>query len=230
MLWRVESRRPLLFVFEHIIESIDNLGTTRIRQDRLTLARTGPRWQNRKSFIEVGGEAGANFHAIRQFDIKTSSPGALVTDCPLEAQQTLNKCVNNYNTANPTNPIDGTFFVQTENETRSRFGIYWNSSLVIPVEPRITVQIDNQGDYFFPVSHDNSTDTRFRHQYTQAVKFYVFPNLDFEPTYKIFLFENKVQNHFLFQQELAIKINLAFDLWNWHQGGEEVRYKKPSPQ
>jgi hypothetical protein len=199
-------------------------------RSRLTLARTGPRWQNRKSFFEVGGEAGANFHAIRQFDIKTSSSGTLVTQCPLEAQQTLSKCVNNYNTANPTIPITQSFFVQTENETRDRFGIYWNSSLVIPLDPRITIQIDNQGDYFFPVANDNSTDTRFRHQYTQAVKFYVFPNLDFEPTYKIFLFENKVQNHFLFQQELAIKINLAFDLWNWHEKKQEVQYKKPSPQ
>lgn len=212
-----------------IITSPENL-LFNPNRSRLTLARTGPRWQNRKSFFEVGGEAGANFHAIRQFDIKTSPSGTLVTTCPLDAQQTLNKCVNDYNITNPTTPIDNSFFVQTVNETRSRFGIYWNSTLVVPLHPRVTIQIDNQGDYLFPGAHDNSTDTRFRHQYTQAVKFYVFPNLEFEPTYKIFLFENKVQNHFLFQQELAIKINLAFDLWNWHERRQEVRYQKPSPQ
>ncbi len=197
-------------------------------RSRLTVARTGPRWQNRKSFFELGGEAGSNLDAIRQFDIQTTSAGLLVLNCPLDAQQTLNKCVNNFNTAHPTTPIDQTFFVRTDNETRRRFGIYWNSSLVIPLDSRVTFQADNQGDYFFPVSNDNSTDTRFRNQYTQAMKFYVFPNLDFEPTYRIFLFENKVQHHFLFQQELAVKINLAFDLWNWKERSQELRYQKPS--
>lgn len=199
-------------------------------RSRLALARTGPRWQNRKSYLEVGGEAGANFDAIKEFDVKTSQVGPLVLTCPLEAEKTLNKCVNDFNAANPTAPIDATFFVQTANETRRRFGIFWNSSLTIPLDPRVTFQVDNQGDYFFPSARDNSTDTRFRHQYTQAIKLYVFPNLDFEPTYKIFLFENKVENHFLFQQELMIKINLAFDLWNWRERRQELRYQKPSPK
>jgi hypothetical protein len=54
---------------------------------------------------------------------------------------------------------------------------------------------------------------------------FVFPNLDFKPTYKILLLETKVQNHFLFLQELAIKINLELTR-------EEKRsaIQKPSPQ
>jgi hypothetical protein len=51
-----------------------------------------------------------------------------------------------------------------------------------------------------------------------------------EPTYSIFLLENKIERHFLFQQEFAIKINLAFDWSNWRERSQPLQYQKPLAQ
>lgn len=192
----------------------------------LVLGRTGPRWQDRKSYIELGGEAGSNLDAITRFDLV--NPDGTVIPCPLTAKQSLKKCVDNFNQSNPLNPITPNTTVFTRVATRPRYGIFWNSQVKVPFRPQLDYEMKNTGDYFFNSSGDNSTDSRFRHTLDQTVKFSVFPNLSFEPTYTIFLFENKVDYHFLFQQQFAIKINYAF-VWNNNRDKKQQwGYKAPS--
>ena len=130
-----------------------------------------------------------------------------------DAKQSLGTCVKNFNIANSTNPITPSTAVLTRVATRARYGMFWNSQVKVPFRPQLDYEMKNTGDYFFNSGGDNSTDSRFRHTLDQTVKFSVFPNLSFEPTYTIFLFENKVDYHFLFQQQFSIKINYAF-AWN----------------
>jgi len=192
----------------------------------LVLARTGPHWQDRKSYIEMGTEGGANLDAITAFSFV--NPGAAaIPPCALTATQTLGKCVNNFNKNNPGNAITPATRVLTNVALRSRYGLFWNSHIVVPFQSHLSYTMDNSGDFFFNSSGDNSTDVRFRHQVDQAVKFFVFPNLDFEPTYTIFLFENKVDQNFLFQQQFAVKINYAFSWTNARDRKQQFEYQKP---
>jgi len=192
----------------------------------LVLGRTGPRWQDRKSYIEAGAEAGSNLDAVTEFDLL--NPGGVLILCPLTAKQSLGKCVNNFNKANPTAPITPATTVLTRVATRARYGLFWNSRVQVPFAPQLGYEMKNSGDYFFNSGGDNSTDVRFRHTLDQTVKFSVFPNLSFEPTYTIFLFENKVDYHFLFQQQFSIKINYAF-VWNSNRDKKQQwGYKAPS--
>lgn len=112
--------------------------------------------------------------------------------------------------------------------TMDVYGLFWNSRVQVPFAPQLGYEMKNSGDYFFNSGGDNSTDVRFRHALDQTVKFSVFPNLSFEPTYTVFLFENKVDYHVLFQQQFSIKINYAF-VWNNNRDKKQQwGYKAPS--
>ena len=100
----------------------------------------------------------------------------------------------------------------------------------MPIRSTISYNFQDTSDFFFLSSGDNSADTRFRHQLINSLKFMVFPNLSFEPTYTMFFYENKVDYHFLFQQQYTVNITYSFDYSNWHEWKTEFRYKKPSPQ
>jgi hypothetical protein len=205
-------------------------------QDRtnLLLGRTALRWQNRNSYIEGGLEGGQTLNAIRQYNILTA-PGGPVVICPLTASESLTKCVNTFNIPgsnlpSPPIPITPSSTVTATRSPQDRYGAYWSMGLTVPIDPKVSFTFQDTSDYFFLSSGDNSADTRFRHQLVNTLKFSVFPNLSFAPTYSVFLYENKLDYHFLFQQQLSIKINYSFDWSNWHERAQEFRYKKPSPE
>jgi hypothetical protein len=199
---------------------------------KLLLGRAGMRWQNRKSYIEGGLEGGQTLNAIRQYNV-LPAPGATVLPCPLKAEESLTTCINNYNIPgngqpSPANPITSASQVTLTRSPQDRYGAYWNIGLIVPVYPTISYSFQDTSDYFFLSNGDNSADTRFRHQLINTVKFNVFPNFSFEPTYTVFLYENKLDYHFLFQQQLAVKINYSPDWSNWHEFWQQMRYKKPA--
>jgi len=198
----------------------------------LLLGRAGMRWQNRKSYIEGGLEGGQTLNAIRQYNV-LPAPGATPLPCPLIAEESLTTCINNYNIPGngqppPANPVTSSSQVTLTRSSQERYGAYWNIGLIVPVYPTISYSFQDTSDYFFLSNGDNSADTRFRHQLINTVKFNVFPNLSFEPTYTVFLYENKLDYHFLFQQQLAVKINYSPDWSNWHEFWQQMRYKKPA--
>ena len=150
--------------------------------------------------------------------------------CLLKASESLTKCVNTFNKSNPPTLVTATSTVSVVRQPQPRFGVYWTAGITVPINPTISYNFQESSDYFFLSAGDNSADTRFRHQLVHTMKFTVFPNLSFEPTYTIFLYENKLDYHFLFQQQYSVKINYSFDWSNLHETGEQLRYKKPSPQ
>lgn len=207
-----------------------NSSTLTFKQGRtnLLLGRTGLRWQDRKSYVEGGLEGGQTLNAIERFDV-LSSGGPLVP-CLLEASLSLTKCLNNFNKSNPSTPVTPTSAVSVVRKPQDRYGAYWTMGVTVPINPTISYNFQDTSDYFFLSKGDNSADTRFRHQLVHTFKFTVFPNLSFEPTYTMFFYENKLDYHFLFQQQYSVKINYSFDWSNWHESKSDLSYKKPSPQ
>lgn len=196
----------------------------------LLLGRPGVRWQDRKSYVEGGLEGGKTLNAIQQFSVLVAPGGPAVPPCLLEASVSLTKCLNNFNAAHPTTPVTPSSLVTVTRHPEPRYGAYWTMGLTVPMHPNVSYNFQETSDYFFLSHGDNSADTRFRHQLVHTLKLNVFPNLSFEPTYTIFLYENKLDYHFLFQQQYSVKINYSFDCSNWHECRNEFRYKKPSPQ
>ncbi|HEY6253057.1 MAG TPA: 5'-nucleotidase C-terminal domain-containing protein, partial [Candidatus Angelobacter sp.] len=193
----------------------------------LLLGRSGLRWENRKSYVEAGLEGGQTLNAIRQFDVLVAPSGPTVP-CQLEALVSLTTCINNFNQANPATPVTNTSTVNVQRSPQDRYGAYWAMRVTVPINDTISYNFQDLGDYFFLSSGDNSADTRFRHQLTHTLKFMVFPNLSFEPTYTMYFYENKVDYNFLFQQQYSIKINYSFNLSNWNERKRQFKYKKPA--
>jgi hypothetical protein len=195
----------------------------------LLLGRSGIRWENRKSYVEGGLEGGQTLNAIRQFDVLVAPNGPTVP-CRLEATISLTTCINNFNQANPATPVTNTSTVSVQRSPQDRYGAYWAMRTTVPINNTVSYNFQDLSDYFFLSSGDNSADTRFRHQLTHTLKFMVFPNLSFEPTYTMYFYENKLDYNFLFQQQYSIKINYSFTLSNWKEGKRQFKYKKPTSQ
>jgi 5'-nucleotidase-like protein len=195
----------------------------------LLLGRSGIRWENRKSFVEGGLEGGQTLNAIRQFDILVAPNGPIVP-CRLEATVSLTTCINNFNQANPATPVTNTSTVSVQRSPQDRYGAYWAMRTTVPINNTVSYNFQDLSDYFFLSSGDNSADTRFRHHLIHTLKFMVFPNLSFEPTYTMYFYENKLDYNFLFQQQYSIKINYSFTLSNWNEGKRQFKYKKPASQ
>ncbi len=192
----------------------------------LLLARSGLRWENRKSFIEAGLEAGPTLNAIRQFNVLVA-PGGPTVPCRLQASVSLTNCINNFNQAHLATPVTNTSTVGVQRGPQDRYGAYWTMKVVVPINDTVSYNFQEFSDYFFLAGADNSADARFRHRLVHTLKFMVFPNLSFEPTYTLFFFENKLDYNFLLQQQYSVKMNYSFNFSNRHEWKRQFRYKKP---
>ncbi len=195
----------------------------------LLLGRPGIRWENRKSYIEAGLEGGQTLNAIRQFNVLVA-PGGPSVACRLEASSTLTSCISAFNSANPSTPVTASSTVNVLRSAQDRYGAYLNMGVTVPINDTISYNFTDSSDYFFLSHGDNSADTRFRHQLVHTLKFMVFPNLSFEPTYTLFFYENKLDYNFLFQQQYAVKINYSFNFSSPHEAKRQFKYKKPTGQ
>lgn len=186
------------------------------------LGRIGPRWHDRRSYIEGGMEGGRDLNAITAFQFVNQQGTTIGLPCTPAANTPLQTCVK----GDPA--IDTNSRVQVQRKGRTRTGVFWHGLLDVPIIPKVTESLENEGDFFFNSSGDNSTDTRLRHLMTNKIKFQVFPSLSFSPTYQVFLFRNKVDDHFLWQQQATITIDFSFNLTNWRVHETEFEYKKPA--
>jgi hypothetical protein len=196
--------------------------TAKFPRTWLTVGRVGLRGYNRKNYMEVGIQGGEAFGAYTDFRFLPSSGGPPLLECPVTAgQASLGTCV-----MNSTNLVPGARFVVDQNN-RVRSGPYWKWRFSLPIGSRVQLQANDEGDFFFNASGDNSTDGRYRNQMTTGFQFKVFPSLSFEPQYILFLYSNKVDYHFLWQQQTQIKINWSFDLHTKSQLKGEFQYPHP---
>ena len=189
------------------------------------MGRPGLRWQNRNSFIEAGLQGGTTLNAVKQFDVMVA-PGRAIVPCVLEASVSLTNCINAFNQNNPAAPVTGSSKVTVDRSPQDRYGAYWKIGMTVPINPVVSYNFQDRSEYFFLSSGDNSADTRFLHELVNTVKFMVLPNLSFEPTYTIFLYENKLDYNFLMQQQYSVKINYSFNLSNLHESKRQFRYAK----
>lgn len=195
----------------------------------LLLGRSGFRWENRKSYVEAGLEGGQTLNDIEQFNVLTA-PGGPTVPCRLEASVSLTTCINNFNQTNPATPVTSSSTIGIKRSPLDRYGAYWTMRVAVPINDTISYNFQDLSDYFFLSGGDNSGNTRFRHQLIHSLKFKVFPNLSFEPTYTMYFYENKVDYNFLLQQQYSIKINYSFSLSNVHESGRQLKYPKPSSE
>jgi hypothetical protein len=156
---------------------------------------------------------GRDLNAITAFQFVNQQGTTIGLPCTPAANTPLQTCVK----GDPA--IDTNSRVQVQRKGRTRTGVFWHGLLDVPIIPKVTESLENEGDFFFNSSGDNSTD---------KIKFQVFPSLSFSPTYQVFLFRNKVDDHFLWQQQATITIDFSFNLTNWRVHETEFEYKKPA--
>jgi hypothetical protein len=191
----------------------------------LLLGRLGPRWQNRKSYIEAGLEGGKTLNSVQNYRILNASTGTLIEICD-ESFESLQTCVNTGQSI----PAGTSISIATTRVPLARYGVYWQTGLTVPIRPTISYNLAEKSDFFFLSSGDDSANTRYRHELDQSLQFYVFQNLSFQPSLTLYLYENKVAYNRLFQQQYAVKINYSFDWKNWHESKTELKFKKVAPQ
>jgi len=177
-----------------------------------------------KSYFEIGVEGGQAIGAFDQFDFYTG--GVLVLRCVPSATLSLQKCVSTMGDT----IVTPNSKVTTLQSTRSRTGLYWHNLLVFPTGPKMTTTLENQGEFYFNNSGDNSTDTRIQHLTTAKYLFQVWPSLSFAPTYQIFLYENKQAYKSLWQQQAMLTINFNFSLTSDRIKGSQIEYQPPPPK
>ena len=185
------------------------------------LARTGPRYHNRHSYVEGGFEAGRDLNAIKDFQFVDALGAPVGLPCFPTANNPLQTCISKI----PAVTTDSRMRVDRQN--RARTGVFWHSFLSIPFLPNVTESLENQGDFFFNNAGDNSTDTRLRHLLTDKVSFQVFPNLSFSPTYQVLFYENKIDHRLLWQQQAMITADFSFSLTNLLVHKTQLEYQRP---
>lgn len=100
--------------------------------------------------------------------------------------------------------------------------------LQVPVHPRVTYTLRNQGDFFFAEAKDNSTDTRYADRLANSVSVQVIGNLALKPEIDLFLYENKIDRHHYWEYQTLMSLDYTLD---WYRGNgwlNALRYKKPS--
>jgi hypothetical protein len=182
--------------------------------DRISFGR-----YDQKSYFEAGLEGGRAIGAFDQFDFYTN--GSLVLICVPSAALSLQKCLGKSGDTIVT-PASKMMTVQS---SRYRTGAYWHSLLNFPTGKKMVLSLENQGEFYFNNSGDNSTDTRIQHLTTAKYSFQVFPSLSFAPTYEIFAFENKQAYKSLWQQQAMIAIDFKFDWTSPRIARSQLEYR-----
>jgi hypothetical protein len=190
------------------------------RQEKLIgiLPRIGWRYEGTKNWFEFGYEQGVERDGIREFDFLT---GTALVRCIPTAEQSLQGCIN----ANQTS-INTTSQIMKLYETKHRRGLYTDFKFQIPIYQQLTYTMQDQGEFFFTDSRDNTTDTRFINRLTNSFSVPVFGNLALKPEFDVFFFTNQIEKHFYWEYRTQISLDYTFD---WYRGNgfwTAMKYKK----
>ncbi len=197
---------------------------------KTVLGRVGLRFDNEKSFIESGYEVGEVLSSPLAFVFNPATTQQVT--CAATAAERINslgKCVK----ANSTPPAGlitpASRFAEV---TRSLFqnGVFLNFRLNVPLpfNKDFTYTMENRGDFFFNHRGNVSVDTRYLDDWTNSLKIPLVGNFSLVPKVEMFLYENKVDEHFFKALQPSIALQYAFD---WHRGlprWKSMLYKKPA--
>lgn len=194
------------------------------RSESLIL-KLGPRFEDRKSWIEGGYEFGQQFNAITQFVFNPDSADEVI--CVPTAKRSIQACITE-DGKSPSPKITSESALRIDREARFRHGLFLNFKLVVPLHPKLSYIIENQGEFFLTRPGDNSTDTRYLDIFKQTLSIPLIGNLYFEPKFELFLYQNKVDRQSFWQTQTSFTVNYKF---NWFKGNnwrDILRYKDPA--
>ncbi len=226
---------PLVETFTQFTLKNSPPGLLQFSQPRsnTSLFRGGVRWQRRVSSIEFGPEGGHQWDAVNGFEFFTN--GSLTATCLAVSNLSFSTCVSN--DSNPKITIPPTI---TPNSTvtflqggRDHAGLYWRINLYVPLYSRISYAFTDTGDWFFVhFGSENTTDTLFRDFSQHQLKFTIFPSLSIGPELDLLLYENKssgtLGGSFLRQDQIMMKAQFGFDLFNRRKNREQIEYAPAS--
>ncbi len=182
--------------------------TQHVRQDE-TFAwtpRVGYRYENKVSYAELGYQGAYNWRLPRAFLF--NAPGsANFFVCP--DPNNLGDCLN----ANGPNITPST--AASELYTKNwQHGPYLDSVLRVPLPPwkkGFYYQVQNKDEFFFPMSGDTASLTRYDLTMTHSVNIPIFWNFSLSPTIELFWYENQVNRDTLFRPTYTMKLNWTLD-------------------
>jgi len=197
------------------------------------LFRSGFRWQKRVSSIEFGPEGGHQWEAVDGLEFITK--GKVTATCLAKSSQNYSTCVSNDSNPKVTNPptITASSMGTVLQGGRDHAGMYWKINLTVPLRPRINYIFSDTGDWFFVnFGTENSTDTRFRDISQHQLRFSIFPSLSIGPELDLLFYENKssgkLKGTFLRQDQILMKAQFAFDMFNRRQKRDQIEYAPAS--
>ncbi len=203
----------------------------RFGQDRsyTLLLRPGIRWVRRKSSAEIGPEWGHEWDALEGFIFAT---GGQQTPCLATATVTISQCVKNAVKADPQSITPASNAI-SQRSGHNHAGAYWKLNLTVPFHPKVSYVFTDSGDWFFVHYHtDNSTDTRFRDVEQHQLKFTIFPSLSIGPELDLLFYKNSsagsLMGHFLRQDQVVMKAQFGFDLFNGRKLWQQMKYAPPA--
>jgi hypothetical protein len=232
--FETQTTRPFAtFVLgtQTIVDPVNNVRVDdklRFRQDRswTVLPRLGLRWQDRVSFIEAGVQAGKEFNAVDGY--RFTRHGLPPDVCLPNSSETIADCVKRKSQLSET-AVAKDSTIEVLRSDRYRAGIYWKVSVTVPLLPRVSYVLDDEGEFFATnFRTDNATDTRFRDYSKHQLKFSVWPSLSIGPAFNVLLYENKINRDFLHQRQFMFQIDMSFGLFNKRDLGSQFKYKQPT--
>lgn len=192
------------------------------RRSLLLLPRVGLYWQNGTNTFEVGAQAGTELRALAGYQFETQG---VVVECLPNAEESFSKCVERLSTS-PNTSITKDSVRRAILANRPRAGAYFNFNVSVPFGEKVKYEVKNEGDFFFVNWHGaNATDTKYRDELTNSLKFFVWPNLSFGPTLKTLFYRNKVNGTFLFQKNFGLEATFNFDIFNHRERKVQLRNK-----
>jgi 5'-nucleotidase, C-terminal domain len=189
------------------------------------LSRFGLRKKKRVSSIEFGPEWGHEFNALTGINFTTS--GTVVPCSAANPKQTIGQCFKaNVAVMRPTTVVAST------RNGQDHTGAYWKVNLTVPFHPRVSYVLTDSGDWFFVrYATETSTTTLLRDYSQHQLKFTIFPSFSIGPELDVLLYRNKavgsLNGHFLFQDQLIMKAQWSFDLFNSTDKSKQIKYAPP---
>jgi hypothetical protein len=208
-------------------ESIKDQLRFHVDRSYTLLTRPGLRWKRRISSIELGPEWGHEWNALTGINFAT---GSTLIPCPATAAQTIGQCFKNNISGMSLSTLPAT----TRNG-QDHTGSYWKINLTIPFHPRVSYVLTDAGDWFFVrYGTETSTTTLLRDYSQHQLKFIIFPSFSIGPELDALLYRNKsvpsLKGHFLFQDQVIVKAQFNFDLFNRRDMKKQLSYAPPAKQ
>jgi hypothetical protein len=182
--------------------------TLKLARNRTYFSRLAVRAESSKSSFEAGIQGGWEQNALQEL---TDSLGV---NCLAVANTTLSSCLQgvqqtpgfDYHSLRPMYGI------------RENNGAYVNMDWTIPVIWKLSIHTEDYGEYYRPAHLDNSTNTLYRNDAKETLKFTLLPNLTLGPGLERFDYENKIEHVHLRTWDPVFNVTYSFDKYsggNW---------------